>query len=69
MIPGTDADSVRKRVLVRLRELISALDRRQPQIERAGEQRIACESATLKREAQQRIAELEGPGSREVVGL
>ena len=64
--PGPDADSIRKRVIARLRELISALVRRQPQIERAGEQRIARESATLKREAQDRIAELEASGSRAV---
>jgi hypothetical protein len=56
---GHEAEHTRKTVVARLRELISALDRRVPQIERAGEPRIAKESALLKRKAQERIAELE----------
>lgn len=62
-----DTQSTRKKVVARLRELISALDRRVPQIERAGEQRIASEAAVLKREAQDRIAEIEASASRQVV--
>ncbi len=42
-----------------LRELIAALDRRLPQIERAGEAGIADEAAQLKARAAERIAELE----------
>lgn len=42
-----------------LRELIRALDRRVPRVERAGEARIAREAAKLKVEALRRIAELE----------
>lgn len=62
-----DTQSTRKKVVARLRELISALDRRVPQSERAGEQRIASEAAVLKREAQDRIAEIEASASRQVV--
>jgi len=42
-----------------LRELIAALDRRLPQIERAGEAAIADEAAQLKARAAERIAELQ----------
>jgi hypothetical protein len=43
-----------------LQELIAALDRRVPQIERAGELSIARDATRLKLEALRRIAELEG---------
>jgi hypothetical protein len=47
-----------------LRELIEALDRRVPHLEREGEDQIASEAAALKQRAQERIAELETvPGS------
>jgi hypothetical protein len=42
-----------------LRELIAALDRRVPQVERAGEVSIARDAAALKAKALRRIAELE----------
>jgi len=42
-----------------LRELIAALDRRVPQVERAGELEIAGEAAVLKTRAMQRIETLE----------
>jgi hypothetical protein len=42
-----------------LRELIAALDRRVPQIERAGEIDIAHDTAVLKTKALERIAALE----------
>jgi hypothetical protein len=42
-----------------LRELIAALDRRVPQIERAGEIDIAHDTAALKAKALQRLSELE----------
>lgn len=49
------------RTLELLRELIAALDRRLPQIERAGEAAIAADAAQLKALAAARIAELERP--------
>jgi hypothetical protein len=42
-----------------LRELIAALDRRVPHVERAGEAAIARDAAMLKAKALKRIAELE----------
>ena len=42
-----------------LKELIEALDRRFPQVERAGEATIARDAAALKVKALERIAELE----------
>jgi hypothetical protein len=41
-----------------LRELIDALDRRVPHVERAGETQIALDAAVLKRAALNRIEEL-----------
>jgi hypothetical protein len=53
-------------VVVALRELIEALDRRVPQVERVGEVRLAREAAALRKEAARRIQELTGaePGDR-----
>ena len=48
----------REALVGRLRELIEALDRRMPHLEREGEIRIAGEAAALKQTAQDRIAEL-----------
>lgn len=42
-----------------LLELIAGLDRRVPQVERAGEANIAFEASALKAKAYARIAELE----------
>jgi hypothetical protein len=56
---SVEADSTRKTIVIRLRELITALDRRVPRMERAEEQRIATESALLKKQAEKRITELE----------
>ena len=42
-----------------LHELIAALDRRLPQVQRAGEAAIARDAAALKAKALERIAELE----------
>ena len=50
-------DSVR--LLRELHELISALDRRIPQIQNAGEAAIARDAAALKNKALERIASLE----------
>jgi hypothetical protein len=51
-----------------LRELVSALDRRVPRLEREGERAIARDADGLRRAALKRIAELEGnmpvPGER-----
>ena len=41
-----------------LRELVEAIDRRVPHVERVGEGRIAGEAAALRKEAAKRIAEL-----------
>jgi hypothetical protein len=49
-----------------LRELVDALDRRVPHVERLGEARIAREAAALRNEAVNRIQELSaGPSERE----
>lgn len=48
------------KLIRQLRELIEALERRAPRLEREGEIRIAREAAALKLKALQRIAELEG---------
>jgi hypothetical protein len=50
----------RPSVIDDLRDLISALDRRTPQLERKGETDIALVAAALRAEAVQRIAELDG---------
>jgi hypothetical protein len=42
-----------------LREIIDALDRRRPQIEGAGEMRIARDAFMLRREAVERLEELQ----------
>jgi hypothetical protein len=47
-------------VLRELHELIEALDRRVPHIERVGEPSIAKDAAALRLKALKRIAELEG---------
>ena len=49
----------KKNVLARLRELVAALDRRVPQVERKAETRIARDAAALRQKAQKRIEELE----------
>ena len=52
-------DFQRAGLVLALRELIEALDRRGPQIERAGETRIAQDALVLRREAVERLEELE----------
>ena len=49
-----------------LRELIAALDRRVPQVQRAGEVSIARDAAALRARALKRLEELEGAGDDEV---
>jgi hypothetical protein len=46
-------------VLDDLRELVSALDRRVPQLDRKGERDIARDAAALREEAMNRIREIE----------
>jgi len=53
----------RTRAVRELLELIAALDRRMPQVERAGEAAIASDAAALKARALKRIEELEGSQS------
>lgn len=55
--PDTGLD--RKRLIVRLRELIDSLDSRVPHLEREGEIRIAQEAASLRNKALERLAQLE----------
>jgi hypothetical protein len=51
-----------------LRELVAALDRRVPRLERTGEREIARDAEGLRRAALKRIAELERPVSPPGVG-
>ena len=51
-------DKGRTRIVRELHELIAALDRRVPQVERVGEMTIARAAAALKEEALRRIATL-----------
>jgi hypothetical protein len=55
--PATDKE--RTDLRKRLRDLIAALDRRLPHFDRDGEREIVREAAVLKRQAQDRITELE----------
>jgi hypothetical protein len=55
--PVSEAD--RLLMLADLHELVEALDRRVPHPDREGERAIASDSAELKKDAEQRIAELE----------
>ena len=56
---GPSTDQERSDVRRRLRDLIAALDRRVPYFDRDGEFEIVRDAAVLKRQAQDRIAELE----------
>jgi len=55
----TADEANRTRALRHLRELIAALDRRVPHIERIGEMAIARDAATLREKALARIAQIE----------
>ena len=54
----TDSTPDRDHVVAALRELVEALDRRVPHVERLGEVGIAREAAALRREAAKRVKEL-----------
>jgi hypothetical protein len=56
----TDRSDSLKQQIRHLRELIAALDRRVPMMERVGEAQIARDAAALKKKALRRLAELEG---------
>jgi hypothetical protein len=56
---GTAARTRSTRTIRNLHELIAALDRRVPQVERSGEGSIARAAAALRAEALKRIADLE----------
>jgi hypothetical protein len=60
MTPGQAIATSRAKTVRELRELIAALDRRVPQVERVGEISIARAASALKLEALKRIQELEG---------
>jgi hypothetical protein len=60
MKPRNDAE--RDRAIRHLRQLIDALDRRVPHIERAGEAKIARDAAQLREQALERLKALEGTG-------
>ena len=49
----------RERLIEQLRELVAALDRRVPRLEREGEIRIADEAAALRQKALDRIEQLQ----------
>ena len=57
------AETTRARTVRELLELIAALDRRVPRVERAGENSIARAALALKSEALKRIEELERRGA------
>jgi hypothetical protein len=57
-LDDTDGTLDRDALLVALRELVEALDKRVPHVERLGEVRIAREAAALREEAARRIQEL-----------
>jgi hypothetical protein len=50
-------------IIATLRELIEAIDRRVPHVERAGEAQIARDAAALRQQTVDRIAELTAPDS------
>ena len=57
-IATADQDDTPTEQIQLLRELIEALDRRVPQIERTGEIQIARDAADLREKALKRLAEL-----------
>lgn len=54
--PAPNKDS--SHVIATLREFIATIDRRVPQVQRAGEARIASDAAALRQEAVDRLEEL-----------
>jgi hypothetical protein len=60
--PASEAD--RRQMLADLHELVDAIDRRVPLPARASERAIASDSARLRKDAEERIAQLEGVSTR-----
>jgi hypothetical protein len=58
LVVNNAAPPERNRVVAALRELVDALDRRVPHVERLGEVRIAREAAGLRKEAAKRLEKL-----------
>lgn len=58
---ASDADAERKRAIRHLRQLVDALNRRVPHIERVGEAKIARDAAELMKQALKRLKALEEP--------
>ena len=58
-VPWAPVAVTPSRAIRQLNELIAALDRRVPQVQRAGEAKIARDAAALKARALKRIEELE----------
>jgi hypothetical protein len=56
---ANEREDARQQQIRHLRELVAALDRRVPHIERAGEAAIARDAANLREKALARIAELD----------
>ena len=65
MINRASAETTVARTVRELRELIAALDRRVPQVERVGEVSIARAAAALRAEALKRIEEVEREAMRD----
>ena len=61
---GEDVAAGREHMIRHLRQLVEALERRVPHIERSGEAAIARDAAALRERALKRIAELESQRSR-----
>jgi hypothetical protein len=59
-----DLEVAREVMIRHLRQLVEALDRRVPHIERSGEAAIARDAAVLRERALKRIAELESQRKR-----
>jgi len=56
---ASDDDAEKKRAIRHLRQLIEALNRRVPHIERVGEAKIARDAAELIKQARKRLKALE----------
>lgn len=59
MAVGRQTGKDRRKVIEALRELMRALDRRVPRLERSGERQIARDAAALRDKALRQIADLE----------
>lgn len=55
LIGASESDLERERLMIRVRELVTALDARLPRLDERAERRIAREAATLRSEAVARI--------------